>query len=100
VLLVGAAAAVAAGFGTLQAIAPAASFAILVYYAIANLAALRMARADRLYPDAVPAVGLGACLVLAASLSPRTAGVGMAVLAAGFALRAGARALAGGGKGD
>jgi APA family basic amino acid/polyamine antiporter len=100
VLLVGAAAAVAAGFGTLQAIAPAASFAILVYYAIANLAALRMARADRLYPDAVPAVGLGACLVLAASLSPRTAGVGMAVLAAGFALRAGVRALAGGGKGD
>lgn len=100
VLLVGAAAAVAAGFGTLRAIAPAASFAILVYYAIANLAALRMARADRLYPQAVPAVGLAACVVLAASLPARTAAVGLAVLAAGFALRAGLRALAAGRAGD
>jgi len=52
VLLVGAAAAAAAAFGTLRAVAPAASFAILLYYAVANLAALRMPRAAKLYPDA------------------------------------------------
>jgi APA family basic amino acid/polyamine antiporter len=100
VLLVGAAAAVAAAFGTLRAIAPAASFAILLYYAIANLAALRMPRDARLYPDAVPAAGLAACTVLAASLPGRTAAVGVAVLAAGFAARAAAQALAGRAGGD
>ena len=100
VVLVGAGAAAAAAFGTLRAIAPAASFAILLYYAIANLAALRMPRDAKLYPDAVPALGLAACLLLAASLPWRTAAVGMAVLAAGFTVRAAARALAGGGGGD
>jgi APA family basic amino acid/polyamine antiporter len=100
VVLVGVAAAGAAAFGTLRAVAPAASFAILLYYAVANLAALRMPRAAKLYPDAVPAVGLVGCLVLAASLSWRTAAVGMAVLAAGFVVRAAARALAGRGGGD
>ncbi|HEX6751771.1 MAG TPA: APC family permease [Longimicrobium sp.] len=95
VVLVGAGAALAAAFGTLRAIAPAASFAILLYYALANLAALRMPRARKLYPDAVPAVGLAACALLAASLDVRTALVGMAVLAAGFAVRAAVRALAG-----
>jgi APA family basic amino acid/polyamine antiporter len=94
VMLVGAAAAVAATFGTLRAIAPAASFAILLYYAIANLAALRLPREHRLYRPAVPAVGLAACAILAASLEPRTMLTGAAVLAAGFAVRALGRALA------
>ena len=94
VVLVGAAAAVAAAFGTLRAVAPAASFAILLYYAVANLSALRMPRGAKLYPDAVPAAGLAACLLLAASLPPRTAAVGVAVLAAGFVLRAASRTLA------
>lgn len=95
VVLVGAGAALAAAFGTLRSIAPAASFAILLYYALANLAALRMPRELRLYPSAVPALGLAACVLLAASLEPRTALVGIAVLAAGFVVRAAARALAG-----
>ncbi|HSU16903.1 APC family permease [Longimicrobium sp.] len=100
VVLVGAGAALAAAFGTLRAIAPAASFAILLYYALANLAALRMPREGRLYPDAVPAVGLAACALLAASIPPRTMGVGIAVLAAGFIVRAAARTLAGPAGGD
>lgn len=94
VVLVGVAAAIAAAFGTLRAIAPAASFAILLYYAIANLAALRLPREHRLYPPAVPAVGLAACAILAASLEPRTMLIGAAVLAAGFAVRGLGRALA------
>jgi len=100
VLLVGAGAAAAAAFGTLRSIAPAASFAILLYYAVANLAALRMPRAEKLYPDAVPTLGLAACLLLAASLPPRTAAVGVAVLAGGFVVRAASRALAGRRGGD
>ena len=92
-LLVGAAAALAAGLGTLRGIAAAASFAILLYYAIANLSALRMPREAKLYPDAVPAVGLAACALLAASLSPRTALTGLAVLAAGFVVRLAVRSL-------
>jgi APA family basic amino acid/polyamine antiporter len=100
VVLVGAGAALAAAFGTLRAIAPAASFAILLYYALANLAALRMPREQKLYPDAIPAVGLAACALLAASIPWRTAAIGIGVLAAGFAVRAASRALAGAGRGD
>lgn len=94
VLLVGCGAALAAAFGTLGAIVPAATFSILLYYAVANLAALRMPQTARLYPSFVPAVGLAACLGLAASLAPGTIGVGLAVLAAGFVIRAAVRALA------
>ena len=94
VLLVGAAALVVAALGSLGGIAAAASFAILLYYGIANLAALRMPRELRRYPDVVPVVGLVACAVLAASLPPRTMLTGIAVLAAGFAVRAVVRALA------
>ncbi|HEU4556986.1 MAG TPA: APC family permease [Longimicrobium sp.] len=100
VVLVGTGAALAAAFGTLQAIVPAASFAILLYYAIANLAALRMPRDARLYPAFIPATGLVACLGLAASLAPRTILVGTAVLAAGFVVRAAVRALARTGRRD
>jgi basic amino acid/polyamine antiporter, APA family len=46
-------------FGTLEVIvAGAASFTILLYYSIANLAALRMRPEDRLYPNWVPVLGL------------------------------------------
>jgi APA family basic amino acid/polyamine antiporter len=38
---------VVALFGTLQVIAAAASFTILLYYSIANLAALRMKKEQR-----------------------------------------------------
>ncbi|HYJ80624.1 MAG TPA: APC family permease [Longimicrobiaceae bacterium] len=95
VLLVGAAAALAAGLGTLHGVAAAASFAILLYYGVANLAALRLPRADRLYPAAVPAFGLAACALLAASLPPRTVLTGLAVLAAGAVVRTAVRTLAG-----
>ncbi|MEW5930496.1 MAG: amino acid permease, partial [Gemmatimonadota bacterium] len=88
VLAVGAAATVIAATGALREIAAAASFAILVYYGIANLAALRMPREGKLYPDAVPAVGLAACALLAVSLPLRTIVVGTATLAAGMLLRA------------
>ena len=92
VLLVGAVAVVVAATGTLAGVASAASFTILVYYGIANLAALRMPPAGKLYPDAVPAVGLAGCAVLAASLAPAVVVTGLVVLAAGLVVRAAVRA--------
>jgi APA family basic amino acid/polyamine antiporter len=87
VLLVGAIAAVVAATGTLAGIAAAAAFTILVYYAIANFAALRMPAVDKLYPDLVPVVGLVSCVVLAVSLEWETIVTGVVVLAVGFAVR-------------
>lgn len=87
VLAVGAVAAAVAATGTLAGVAAAASFTILVYYGIANLAALRMPREAKLFPDVVPAFGLAACALLAFSLSLETILTGAGVLAIGLAGR-------------
>lgn len=88
VLVIGAIAAAVAVTGTLRGVASAAAFTILIYYWIANLAALRMPREAKLYPDAVPTVGLVSCTVLALSLTTPVIVSGLAVLAVGFVLRA------------
>jgi len=95
VLLIGAVAATVAATGTLQGVASAASFTILVYYGIANYAALRMPAAGKLYGDIVPIVGLIGCAVLAVSLAPAVILTGLGVLAAGFVVRAVVRATQG-----
>ena len=41
------------------------AFTVLTYYAINNLAALRIAKADQLYPRIFPICGLCSCLFLA-----------------------------------
>lgn len=86
-LAVGAVAAGAAATGSLAGVASAAAFAILVYYAIANAASLRLPPESRLFPRAVPVVGLASCALLALSLRPGTVLVGGATLAAGLAGR-------------
>ncbi|HKY28606.1 MAG TPA: amino acid permease, partial [Pyrinomonadaceae bacterium] len=63
VLLIGAVTTVVAATGTLRGVASAAAFTILVYYGIANLAALRMLRADKRYPSIVAIVGLLTCVL-------------------------------------
>lgn len=87
VVLMGAVGTLVALTGTLRGVAEAASFAILVYYAIANAAALRMPGEAKLVPDVVPAIGLVACVTLAVGLSATTVAMGIAVLLAGFVLR-------------
>ncbi len=87
VLLAGGIAALVAATGTLRGVAAAASFTILVYYAITNLAALRMPQKARLYPGVVPWVGLLACVLLALSLAAETMAVGVGVLAVGIGAR-------------
>jgi basic amino acid/polyamine antiporter, APA family len=74
-------------FGTLEVIIAAAAFTILLYYSIANLAALRMAQQDKLFPDWVPVLGFFSCLGLAFTLQPTIIATGVGLLLAGFAWR-------------
>jgi APA family basic amino acid/polyamine antiporter len=87
VLAVGAAAALVAGAGGLHATASAASFAILLYYGIANAAALRLPRHAKPYGDTVPIIGLASCLLLSFSLQPSVIATGVVTLMCGFLLK-------------
>ncbi|HSK20220.1 MAG TPA: amino acid permease [Longimicrobiales bacterium] len=87
VLVIGAIAAVVAATGTLRGVASAASFTILVYYGIANVAALRMPQTAKLYSDAIPAIGVVSCALLALSLTPPVIAIGAALLAGGLIAR-------------
>jgi basic amino acid/polyamine antiporter, APA family len=69
-------------------IAATASFTILLYYAITNMAALKMPGDQRLYSSWIARAGLVTCLVFALSLSFRVILVSLTLLAAGFLLRA------------
>jgi APA family basic amino acid/polyamine antiporter len=59
------------------------SFAVLVYYAIANASALTLTRAERRWPRWLAALGVLGCAALALSLPLVAVGAGAAVLAAG-----------------
>jgi APA family basic amino acid/polyamine antiporter len=87
VLLAGAIIVVVALVGTLKWVVAAATFTILAYYTITNLAALRMPVEKKLYPNWIAALGLAFCIVLAASQRPIMIASGVALLAIGFAVR-------------
>jgi APA family basic amino acid/polyamine antiporter len=61
------------------------AFSVLIYYAITNLAALRLADTDRLYPRWISAVGFAACLFLAFWVEWQAWVVGSMILLAGLA---------------
>lgn len=61
------------------------AFTVLVYYAITNLAALRLPADQRLFPRWIPAAGLVGCLGLAFWVEREIWLVGLALLAAGVA---------------
>lgn len=87
VLLAGAVIIGVALVGTLTWVVAAATFTILAYYAITNLAALRMPAAQKLYPNWIPALGLAFCIGLAASQRPITIVSGLVLLMIGLGLR-------------
>ncbi|MDM7922734.1 MAG: amino acid permease [Pyrinomonadaceae bacterium] len=87
IVLSGAVIVTLAVFGTLQFVISAAAFTILIYYGIANICALKMEKADKLYPKAVAVVGLIFCIAMAASLPLVTIAAGLSLLAAGFIFR-------------
>ena len=63
------------------------SFLVLWYYAVANLAALRLDVSERRSPAALSVVGVTGCLLLALSLSSTTIGVGATLLGIGWLAR-------------
>ena len=64
------------------------AFTVLVYYAVTNLSALRLPKADRLYPSAFSWCGLLACLALAGFIEVKimVLGTGLLVVALGLRL--------------
>ena len=84
VLASGLIAAVIAAIGAIPLAAASASFAILIYYAIANLAALKQPDAERLYPRWVSQCGLAICILLSVSLEPVTIAIGVTILSIGL----------------
>ena len=61
------------------------AFTVLVYYALTNLAALRLPAERRRYPRAVPTLGLVGCLGLAFWVDQRIWLAGLALIALGLA---------------
>jgi APA family basic amino acid/polyamine antiporter len=64
--------------GGLVAALSFSAFAVLLYYAVTNAAALRLAKHERRGPRALAWAGLVSCLALAASLPWQTIVVGVA----------------------
>jgi APA family basic amino acid/polyamine antiporter len=60
------------------------SFGVLLYYFIANLAALRQEAAVRRFPRWLQVLGMSGCLLLVATLPPLGIAVGVVVLAVGL----------------
>lgn len=69
------------------------AFTVLLYYAITNLAAIRLDRSQRLFHPAIAWAGLVGCLGLAFWIEPRVLLAGIAVLGAGLVLRTVCRAV-------
>jgi len=79
----GAAVAALALIGDVRTTWSFSAFTVLLYYALTNLAALRMKANEAIFPRWIPALGLTACLSLAFWVDPRVLLPGLAALGAG-----------------
>lgn len=79
--------AVLALFGGLESVWGFSAFAVLCYYAITNLAALKLNAHDRLYPRFVSILGLCGCLGLAIWITPKIIVICLVIIAIGLGLR-------------
>jgi APA family basic amino acid/polyamine antiporter len=86
-IAVGLIVAAAAGLADLRSAIGFSSFSVLIYYAIANAAALKLPSGRRLWPKWTSALGLLACLTVAASLPWRSVAGGLALFVIGLAFR-------------
>ncbi|PSK97545.1 amino acid/polyamine/organocation transporter (APC superfamily) [Haloactinopolyspora alba] len=76
--------------GDLAETLTASAFGVLVYFAVANAAAWRLAARERSHPRVLAALGLVSCVLLAVALPWRTVATGAAVLAGVMLVRAAA----------
>lgn len=72
------------------------AFTVLIYYALTNLAALRLSPEERLYPPVIAMGGLAGCLFLAFWVEPVIWRTGLGLIAVGLAWHGVAQRLAGG----
>lgn len=94
VVLVGVIIAGLATIGSVKATWSFSAFTVLIYYAITNLAAMRLGRERLLYPRSIAAAGLTGCLGLAFWVEPAAWMAGLGLLAAGLVWHAAARGVA------
>jgi len=95
VLLVGVIIGGLAAIGSVKTTWSFSAFTVLVYYALTNLAALRLPPEARLYPRWIPAAGLVCCLGLAFWVEPAIWAAGLGLIAVGLAWHAVARRISG-----
>ncbi len=91
VIVVGAIIAALALTGSVKTTWSFSAFTVLIYYAITNLAALRLPAENRLVPWGVPALGLATCLGLAFWVEPKVWAAGLVLIAVGLGWREVAR---------
>lgn len=73
--------------GTFEFIVRSATFTILLYYSITNIAALKQPKSDRMYARIIPVLGLIGCLVMSVSLPLKVMISGVGLLVSGFVVR-------------
>jgi APA family basic amino acid/polyamine antiporter len=84
VLAIGGIIAALAANGSVKTTWTFSAFTVLIYYAITNLAALRLSQTERLYGNAWGWVGLVACLSLAFAIEWQVWTVGLGILGIGL----------------
>lgn len=84
-LLIGMAVAALAATADLRGAIGFSSFAVLIYYAVANASAFTLGRDEGRPPRAIPVTGLAGCLLLAFAMPASSVASGLVVLAVGVA---------------
>ncbi len=74
-------------FGTFEYIVRAATFTILLYYSITNIAAIKQPKTERMYGRFIPIFGLIGCLIMSVSLPLNVIISGIGLLIGGFTIR-------------
>ncbi|HMN97569.1 MAG TPA: APC family permease [Phycisphaerales bacterium] len=87
VVLVGAVILGLTAIGSIKLAWSFSAFTVLLYYAVTNLAAIRLPKAQRLYHPAIAWLGLLGCLSLAFWVEPRVWLAGLGVLGLGLVTR-------------
>lgn len=73
--------------GTFEFIVRSATFTILLYYSITNIAAIKQPKSERMYGRLIPILGLLGCLTMSLSLPLNVIISGIGLLIAGFVTR-------------
>ena len=87
VVFVGVVSILVAAFAPFYVAVAVSSFGTLLYYVVANLSALRLAKDQRMFPWVLAVAGLVGCLLLAFALAPEDVGIGVAILLVGLVFR-------------